>query len=80
MSVLNSLKNCLRRRGLIVKTVAPADAEMIGTLLDLLAQDNADGRAYRHALRPWLWYERPVIERYSGEEYTLTVEGPDLYQ
>ena len=76
MSIFNSLKNCLRKRGLIVKPVAPADAEMIGNLLDLLAQDNADGRAYRHALRPWLWYERPVIERHVGGEYTLTVEGP----
>ncbi|WP_215229851.1 hypothetical protein [Erythrobacter sp. 3-20A1M] len=27
-------------------------------------------------LRPWLWYERPVRERFEGQDCCLTVEGP----
>ena len=42
-------------------------------------EENADGRARRHTLNPWLWYERPLLERFEGHECGLTVEGP-IYQ
>lgn len=55
----------------------PEDDELhAAELVDLLTEDNADGRARRFALAPWLTFERPVIARFLGETCILTIEGP----
>ncbi len=60
---------------IIVRT--PVDEEeRTARLVELLVEDNADGRVRRLAITPWLWYERPVRERFVGHACDLTVEGP----
>ena len=60
---------------IIVRT--PVDEEeRTAKLVELLVEDNADGRVRRLAITPWLWYERPVRERFVGHACDLTVEGP----
>lgn len=76
MSICKRLGAVLRKRGWILKTVPTADAERVGELIDLLCQDNADGRQYRNALRYWRAGERPVIERFAGYGTWLEIEGP----
>jgi|688.fasta_scaffold750596_2 hypothetical protein len=76
MSIYSMLKAALRAQGWILARV-PEDYEMhAAELVDLLTEDNADGRARRFALASWLTYERPVIGRFVGETCILTIEGP----
>lgn len=67
------------KQGWIIVRVPIDDKERTAQLVELLVEENADGRARRHTLRPWLWYERPVFERFEGHDCGLTVEGP-IYQ
>lgn len=67
------------RQGWIITRAAIDEGEHAFKLVELLVEDSADGRARRHTLRPWLWYERPVFERFEGHDCSLTVEGP-IYQ
>ncbi|MGB3740254.1 MAG: hypothetical protein WA948_13005 [Pontixanthobacter sp.] len=76
MSIRSRIKTALLRHGWII-TRAPIDEEEHAfKLVELLVEDSADGRARRHTLRPLLWYERPVFERFEGHDCSLTVEGP----
>lgn len=76
VSICSRIKSALRRRGLIIKTVRPADAERIGELVDLICQRNQDGSTLRYALRHWRSGERPVVERFAGHDTSLEAEGP----
>ncbi|HQV04706.1 MULTISPECIES: hypothetical protein [unclassified Novosphingobium] len=76
MSICSRIKSALRKRGLIIKTVRPAEAARIGELVDLICQRNQDGSAFRYALRHWRSGERPIVERFSGHDTSLEVEGP----
>ena len=79
MSIRSWIKTALLKQGWIIIRVPINDKERTAQLVELLVEENADGRARRHTLRPWLWYERPLLERFEGHDCTLTVEGP-IYQ
>ena len=64
------------KQGWIIVRVPIDDKERTVKLVELLIEDNSDGRARRHTLQPWLWYERPVRERFEGRDCCLTIEGP----
>ena len=76
MSICSRIKTALLKQGWIIARAPLDDEERTARLVELLTEDNADGRARRHTLRPWLWYERPVFERFEGHDCCLTVEGP----
>ncbi len=67
------------KQGWIIVRAPIDDKERTAKLVELLVEENADGRSRRHTLRPWLWYERPVLDRFEGHDCGLTVEGP-IYQ
>ena len=79
MSIRSWIKTALLKQGWIIARVPIDDKERTARLVESLVTDNADGRSRRHTLRPWLWYERPIIDRFEGHECGLTVEGP-IYQ
>jgi len=76
MSILSLINAALRKHGWLIARLPSDDEERAAQLVELLIEDNADGRARRHTLQPWLWYERPVRERFEGQDCCLTVEGP----
>ena len=76
MSFRSWIKATLLKQGWIIARVPLDDKERTSKLVELLVEDNADGRARRLTLHPWLWYERPVHERFEGHDCDLTVEGP----
>lgn len=51
-------------------------ADQMRPLIAGLVADDDDGRAYRCAIRHWLWSERPVIEGFAGRHMALHIEGP----
>ena len=76
MSILSLINATMQKHGWLI-TRLPADyEECAAQLVEWLVEDNADERARRHTLQPWLWYERPVRERFEGQDCCLTVEGP----
>ncbi|QUL37606.1 hypothetical protein [Erythrobacter sp. JK5] len=76
MPIRSRIKTALLKQGWILARAPIDEEECTAKIVELLVEDNADGRARRHTLRPWLWYERPVFERFEGHDYWLTVEGP----
>lgn len=76
MSIRSRIKTALLKHGWIIARAPIDEEERTAKIVELLVEDNADGRARRHTLRPWLWYERPVFERFEGHDCSLTVEGP----
>lgn len=67
MSILTLINAALQKHGWLIARL-PIDEEVrAAQLVELLVEDNADGRARRHTLHPWLWYERPVRERFEGK-------------
>ena len=76
MSILSLINAALQKHGWLVARLPSDEEERAAQLIELLIEDTADGRARRHTLQPWLWYERPVRERFEGQDCCLTVEGP----
>lgn len=76
MPIRSRIKTALLKHGWIIARAPINEEEDTAKLVELLIEDNADGRARRHTLQPWLWYERPVFERFAGDDCSLTVEGP----
>lgn len=76
MSLFSLVDRALLRLGCIVRRIPKSDADRIAELVHLVCQDNADGRAYRHAVRFWHPGMRPIVERIAGNEAWLEVEGP----
>lgn len=76
MSILSLINAALQKHGWLLARLPSGEEERAVQLIELLIEDTADGRARRHTLRPWLWYERPVRERFEGQDCCLTVEGP----
>lgn len=76
MSTRSWIKSALLKQGWIIARAPIDEEECTAQLVELLVEDNADGRARRHTLQPWLCYERPVRERFEGRDCCLTVEGP----
>ena len=79
MSIRSWIKTALLKQGWIIVRAPIDEKERTAQLVELLAEENADGRSRRHTLGPWLWYERPVLDRFEGHDCGLTVEGP-IYQ
>jgi hypothetical protein len=76
MSILSLINAVLQKHGWLITRLPSNEEVRAAQLVELLVEDNADGRARRHTLQPWLCYERPVRERFEGEDCCLTVEGP----
>ena len=76
MSILSLINAALQKHGWLIARLPRDEEARAAQLVGFLVEDNADGRARRHTLRPWLWYERPVRERFEGQDCCLTVEGP----
>ena len=76
MSILSLINAALQKHGWLIASLPIDEEERAAQLIKLLVEDNADGRARRHTLQPWLWYERLVRERFEGQDCCLTVEGP----
>ena len=76
MSLISLFDRACLRLGWIIRPVPSDDTDRIVELVDLIRQDNADGRAYRHAVRFWHPGLRPIVERFAGHETRLEVEGP----
>lgn len=60
----------------LVFGATPAIADIVRPLIKRLIQNNDDGIAYRATIRHWESFERPIIEVFAGDEYTLRIEGP----
>lgn len=76
MSISSRLDRALHRLGWIVRRLPASDVGRTAELVHLISQDNADGRAYRHAVRFWHPGMRPIVERIAGNDAWLEVEGP----
>ena len=76
MSILSLINAALQKHGWLIARLPIDEEERAAQLIELLVEDNADGRARRYTLQPWLCYERPVRERFEGQDCCLTVEGP----
>ena len=76
MSILTLINAALQKHGWLIARLPIDEEERAAQLIELLVEDNADGRARRYTLQPWLCYERPVRERFEGQDCCLTVEGP----
>ncbi len=76
MSILSLINAALQKHGWLIASLPIDEEDRTAQLIKLLVEYNADGRARRHTLQPWLWYERPVRERFEGQDCCLTVEGP----
>ena len=76
MSIRSGIKTAMLKLGWIIVRTPVDEEERTARLVELLVEDNADGRVRRLAITPWLWYERPVRERFVGHACDLTVEGP----
>ena len=76
MSIISLINVALQKHGWLITRLPSEEEERAAQLVGLLVDDNADGRARRHTLQPWLCYERPVRERFEGQDCCLTVEGP----
>lgn len=79
MSTLSLINATLQKHGWLIVRLPSDEEARAAQLVELLVEDNADGGARRLTLHPWLWYERPVRERFEGHDCGLTVEGP-IYQ
>lgn len=76
MSIRSGIKAAMLKLGWIIVRTPVDEEERAAKLVELLVEDNADGRVRRLAITPWLWYERPIRERFVGHACDLTVEGP----
>ena len=76
MTILSLINATLQKHGWLIARLPSDEEDRAAQLVELLVEDNADGRARRLTLHPWLWYERPVRERFEGHDCGLTVEGP----
>ncbi|WP_228243342.1 hypothetical protein [Porphyrobacter sp. GA68] len=76
MSILSLINATLQKHGWLISRLPSEEEDRAAQLVELLVEDTAAGRARRHTLQPWLWYERPVRERFEGQDCCLTVEGP----
>ena len=61
MSISSRLDRALHRLGWIVRRLPASDVGRTAELVHLISQDNADGRAYRHAVRFWHPGMRPIV-------------------
>lgn len=43
-----------------------------------LTRPGADGRTYRSFILDWLYFERPMLDRFVGERFNVQFEGPAL--
>ena len=76
MSLISLLDRALLSLGYVVRRIPSSDAGRTAELVHMICEDNADGRAYRHAVRFWHPGMRPIVERIAGNEAWLEVEGP----
>ncbi len=63
-------------RPAITFDATPIIADIARPLIERLVRNDEDGIAYRATIRHWTSFERPIIETFTGEEYTFRIEGP----
>lgn len=51
---------------------------MIDEYVRRLSRPGPDGRLYRGFIADWLYFERPMIDRFIGAEFNVQFEGPPL--
>lgn len=82
MSIFSMLETALRAEGWALVRV-PVD-DRYKSLTELLIDDyvrrlsrpGLDGSCYRTFIADWLYLERPMIDRFKGEEFSAQFEGP----
>lgn len=68
----------------IVQIVASDDFQdkiagpMIDEFVRRLSRPGPDGRTSRRFLEDWLYFERPMFDRFVGERFSAQFEGPAL--
>ena len=49
---------------------------MIEAFVRRLSRPGADGKTYREFIIDWLYFERPMLDRFIGERFNVQFEGP----
>ena len=49
---------------------------MIDSFVLRLSRPGDDGKVYRSFILDWLYFERPMLARYKGAEFSVQLEGP----
>lgn len=51
---------------------------LIDEYLQRLSRSGPDGMCYRSFIADWLYFERPMIDRFIGAEFNVQFEGPPV--
>jgi hypothetical protein len=51
---------------------------MIEAFVRRLSRPGEDGKTYRSFILDWLYFERPMLDRFIGEHFNVQFEGPAL--
>lgn len=51
---------------------------MIEAFIRRLSRPGEDGKTYRSFILDWLYFERPMLDRFIGEQFNVQFEGPAL--
>ena len=51
---------------------------MIEAFVRRLSRPGEDGKTYRSFILDWLYFERPMLDRFIGEQFNVQFEGPAL--
>ncbi|WP_421836918.1 ATP-dependent DNA helicase [Novosphingobium sp.] len=52
---------------------------MIEAFVSRLERPGEDGKTYRSFIIDWLYFERPMLDRFIGEQFNVQFEGPALH-
>ncbi|MEO0870862.1 MAG: hypothetical protein AAFY19_02720 [Pseudomonadota bacterium] len=50
--------------------------DMIEAFVRRLSRPGEDGKTYRSFILDWLYFERPMLDRFIGERFNVQFEGP----
>lgn len=57
--------------------------EIIGPMIESfvlrLSRPGEDGKTYRSFIIDWLYFERPMLDRFIGEQFSVQFAGPALH-
>ena len=82
MSIFSMLEAALRARGWALVRVPVNDRYksltelLIDDYVRRLSRPGLDGSCYRNFIADWLYFERPMIDRFRGAEFSAQFEGP----
>lgn len=72
------------KANLIAEIIASDDFQdkiagpMIDEFMRRLSRPGPDGRTSRRFLEDWLYFERPMLDRFVGERFSAQFEGPAI--